>query len=53
LVAIDALKPEKGNPALDVVREVKVGLRLHAVAVLTAEHKTRKLRRLQSVKDLG
>jgi hypothetical protein len=52
-VAIDALKPEKGNTALYVVRELKFGLVLHEVALLTADHKTLKLRLLQSVQDLG
>jgi hypothetical protein len=52
-VAIDALKPEKGNTALYVVRELKFGLVLHAAALLMADHRTLALRLLQPVKDLG
>jgi Transposase, Mutator family len=52
-VALDALKPEKGNTALDVVRELKFGLVLHAVALLTADHRTLATRLLQPVNDLG
>ncbi|MCA1604309.1 MAG: transposase [Acidobacteria bacterium] len=52
-VAIDALKPEKGNTALYVVRELKFGLVLHEVALLTADHKTLEQRLLQPVRDLG
>jgi transposase len=52
-VALDALKPEKGNTALYVVRELKWGLVLHAAALLTADHRTLATRLLQPVKDLG
>jgi hypothetical protein len=52
-VAIDALKPEKGNTALYVVRELKFGLVLHEVALLTADHRTLAKCLLQSVKALG
>jgi Transposase, Mutator family len=52
-VAIDARKPEKGNPALYVVRELKGGLVLHATALLMADHRPLALRLLQPVKDLG
>jgi hypothetical protein len=52
-VALDALKPEKGNTALYVVRELKFGLVLHAVALLTADHRTLATHLLQPVKDLG
>jgi hypothetical protein len=52
-VAIDALKPEKGNSALYVVRELKVGLVLHEATLLTADHRTLATRLLQPVKDLG
>ena len=52
-VAIDALKPEKGNTALYVVRELKFGLVLHEVALLTADHRTLETRLLQPVKALG
>jgi len=49
-LALDALKPEKGNTALDVVRDVKVGLVLHAVALLTTDHHTLATQVLQPVK---
>jgi hypothetical protein len=52
-VAIDALKPEKGNSALYVVRELKLGLVLHEATLLTADHRTLATRLLQPVKDLG
>jgi hypothetical protein len=52
-VAIDALKPEKGNTALYVVRELKFGLVLHEAALLTADHRTLAARLLQPVRALG
>jgi hypothetical protein len=52
-LAIDALKPEKGNTALYVVRDLKFGLVLHEVALLTADHRTLETRLLQPVKALG
>lgn len=52
-VAIDALKPEKGNTALYVVRDLKFGLVLHEVALLTADHATLETRLLRPVKALG
>jgi hypothetical protein len=52
-LAIDALKPEKGNLALYVVRELKFGLVLHEAALLTADHRTLELRLLQPVNALG
>lgn len=52
-LATDALKPEKGNTALYVVRELKFGLVLHEVALLTADHRTLETRLLQPVKALG
>jgi hypothetical protein len=52
-LAVDALKPEKGNTALYVVRELKFGLILHVVPVLSADHQTLEQRLLQPVKDLG
>jgi hypothetical protein len=52
-VAIDALKPEKGNTALYVVRELKFGLVLHEAALLTADHRPLAARLLQPVKALG
>ena len=52
-LAIDALKPEKGNTALYVVRDLKFGLVLHEVSLLTADHRTLETRLLQPVKALG
>lgn len=52
-LSIDALKPEKGNRALYVVRELKVGLVLQVVSVLSATHTTLEARVLQPVKALG
>lgn len=52
-LAIDALKPEKGNTALYVVRDLKFGWVLHAVSWLTADHHTLETRLLQPVTALG
>jgi hypothetical protein len=52
-VAMDALKPEKGNTALYIVRDLKFGLVLHEVSLLTADHRTLATRLLQPVKALG
>lgn len=52
-LSIDALKPEKGNRALYVVRELKFGLVLQVVSVLSATHTTLETRVLQPVKALG
>lgn len=52
-IALDALKPEKGNTALYVVRGLKFGLVLHEAALLTAAHRTLAARLLQPVKALG
>ena len=52
-VALDALKPEKGNHALYVVRELTFGLILQVVPLLSATHKTIEQRLLQPVKALG
>ena len=52
-VAVDALKPEKGNTALYVVRELKFGLMLQVTPVLSTEHRTLERRVLQPVKALG
>ena len=52
-LAVDALKPEKGNTALYVVRELKFGLVLQVVPLLTADHKILAKRVLQPVKGLG
>jgi hypothetical protein len=52
-VAVDALKPEKGNRALYVVRELKFGLVLQVTPVLSAGHQTLARQVLQPVKALG
>ena len=52
-LAIDALKPEKGNNALYVARELKFGLVVHVVPLLSADHQTLERRVLQPVKALG
>ena len=52
-IAIDALKPEKGNTALYVVRELKFGLVLHQVSLLSTAHQTLATRLLQPVQALG
>jgi hypothetical protein len=52
-LAIDALKPETGNTALYVVRELKFGLVLQVTPLLSADHQTLERRVLQPVKALG
>jgi hypothetical protein len=52
-LAIDALKPEKGNRALYVVRELKFGLVLHEVSLFSTGQSTLERRLLQPVKNLG
>ena len=52
-IAIDALKPEKGNTALYVVRELRFGLVLHQVSLLSTAHQTLATRLFQPVKALG
>lgn len=52
-LSIDALKPEKGNTALYVVRELKFGLVLQVTPLLSADHQTLERRVLQPVKVLG
>jgi Transposase, Mutator family len=52
-LAIDALKPEKGNTALYVVRELKFGLVLHVVPLLSADHLTLEGCVLKPLKALG
>ena len=52
-IAIDALKPEKGNLALYVVRELRFGLVLHQVSLLSTAHQTLATRLFQPVKALG
>ena len=52
-VSVDALKPEKGNSALYVVRELKFGLVLQVMPLLSADHQTLERCVLQPVKALG
>lgn len=52
-LSIDALKPEKGNTALYVVRELKFSLVLQVVPLLSADQLTLAHRVLQPVKALG
>jgi hypothetical protein len=52
-LAVDALKPEKGNRALYVVRELKFGLVLQVTPILSAGHQTLERQVLQPVKALG
>ena len=53
VLSLDALRPKKGNRALYVVRELKFGLVLQVVSVLSANHTILKTRVLQPVKALG
>ena len=52
-LSIDALKPEKGNRALYVVRELKYGLVAHHASLLNANQAVLEQQLLQPVKDLG
>lgn len=52
-LSLDALKPEKGNTALYVVRELKFGLVLNVMPLLSADHGTLECRVLNPVKTLG
>jgi hypothetical protein len=52
-VAVDALRPEKGNRALYVVRELKFGLVLQVVSVLAATQPTLATRVLRPINALG
>jgi hypothetical protein len=52
-LSLDALKPEQGNRALYVVRELKFGLVLQVESVLSATQPILETRVLQPVKALG
>ena len=52
-VAVDALRPEQGNRALYVVRELKFGLVLQVVPVLGATQPTLAMRVLRPINALG
>jgi hypothetical protein len=51
-LAIDALKPEKGNRALYVVRELKHGLVVHHVSLLNTDQRMLEKHLLQPIKAL-
>ena len=51
-LAINALKPEKGNRALYVVRELKHGLVVHHVSLLNTDQRVLENRLLQPLKGL-
>ncbi len=53
LLSIDALQPEKGNDALDVVRELRSGLTLHAAYLANQRADTIRARVLAPVHALG
>ena len=52
-LSLAALQPEKGNTALDVARELKFGLGLQVMLLLSADHRTVERRVLQPVTALG
>ena len=52
-LAMDARKPEKGNRALYVVRDLKFGLVLHQVSLFSADQPTLEKRLLEPVEALG
>lgn len=52
-LAIDALKPEKGNTALYVVRDLKYGLVLHEVSLLGTDQRALVMHLLRPVQALG
>jgi len=52
-LAIDALKPEKGNRALYVVRDLKFGLVWHQVSLFSANQSTLEKLLLQPLEALG
>lgn len=52
-LSLDALKPEKGNTALYVVRELKFGLILNVIPLLSADHLTLERRVLRPIQALG
>jgi len=52
-IGIDALKPEKGNTALYVARELKFGSVLHVASALMTDHTRLERHVLQPVKNRG
>lgn len=53
VVSIDGMQPEKGNPALYVVREVQLGVTLRAEILETGDHKTIATELLEPIKGWG
>ena len=53
VVSIDGMQPEKGNPALYVVREVQLGVALKAEILETGDHQTIATELLEPIKDWG
>jgi hypothetical protein len=53
VVSIDGMQPEKGNPALYVVREVQLGVTLRAEILETGDHKTIATELLKPIKGWG
>jgi hypothetical protein len=51
--SLDGMQPEKGNPALYVVREVQLAVTLMAEIVETADHQTLATRLLEPIKAWG
>lgn len=53
VLSIDGMQPEKGNPALYVVREVQVGVTLKAEILETGDHQTLATLLLEPIKGWG
>jgi hypothetical protein len=52
-LAIDGMQPEKGSPALYVVREAQLGVTLRAVKLETGDHQTIATELLEPIKAWG
>ena len=53
MLSIDGMQPEKGNPALYVVREVQLGVTLMAEILETGDHQTIATDLLEPIKKWG
>lgn len=53
ILSIDGMQPEKGNPALYVVRETQLDETLAAEILTSGDHKTIKTKLLEPIKQLG
>lgn len=53
VLSIDGMQPEKGNPALYVVREVQLGVTLMAEILQTGDHQTIATDLLEPIKQWG